>query len=311
MPAVQKKSLKEYLWNRDEGTVLGRTGLSWFKITVFYIIFYACLAAFWTACLVIFLQTISDKEPRWTTTTDSIIGKNPGLGYRPRPPSDRIESTLVMFNRGKGENWGHWVSELTNVTKEYNDANNKIPANPNSQKCTGAKTETLETDQFCQFDIAKLGTACSAPNKFGYEVGHPCIMIKLNKIFDWKPETYDTVKDLPALMPQDVKDIIKNDFSSGSDNQINSQNVWITCEGENSNDKENIGKVNYFPHPGMPTYYYPFKNQLGYQAPLVAVEFANVKAGVLLNIECKAWAKNIHHDRKERRGSVHLELMID
>jgi sodium/potassium-transporting ATPase subunit beta len=34
-------------------------------------------------------------------------------------------------------------------------------------------------------------------------------------------------------------------------------------------------------------------------------------AGVLINIECKAWAKNIHHDRADRRGSVHFELMID
>jgi sodium/potassium-transporting ATPase subunit beta len=32
---------------------------------------------------------------------------------------------------------------------------------------------------------------------------------------------------------------------------------------------------------------------------------------VLINVECKAWAKNIHHDRAERRGSVHFELMID
>lgn len=34
-------------------------------------------------------------------------------------------------------------------------------------------------------------------------------------------------------------------------------------------------------------------------------------AGVLINIECKAWAKNIYHDRHERRGSVHFELMVD
>jgi hypothetical protein len=33
--------------------------------------------------------------------------------------------------------------------------------------------------------------------------------------------------------------------------------------------------------------------------------------GVLINIECKAWAKNIAHDRADRRGSVHFELMID
>lgn len=34
-------------------------------------------------------------------------------------------------------------------------------------------------------------------------------------------------------------------------------------------------------------------------------------AGVLINIECKAWAKNIVYDRAERKGSVHFELMID
>jgi sodium/potassium-transporting ATPase subunit beta len=34
-------------------------------------------------------------------------------------------------------------------------------------------------------------------------------------------------------------------------------------------------------------------------------------AGVLINIECKAWAKNIKHDRTDRLGSVHFELMID
>lgn len=36
-----------------------------------------------------------------------------------------------------------------------------------------------------------------------------------------------------------------------------------------------------------------------------------IAAGVLINIECKAWAKNIFYDRYERRGSVHFELMVD
>lgn len=34
-------------------------------------------------------------------------------------------------------------------------------------------------------------------------------------------------------------------------------------------------------------------------------------AGILINIECKAWARNIVHDRQERVGMVHFELMID
>lgn len=36
-----------------------------------------------------------------------------------------------------------------------------------------------------------------------------------------------------------------------------------------------------------------------------------ILAGVLINIECKAWAQNIVHDRTDRRGSVHFELMVD
>ena len=40
-----------------------------------------------------------------------------GLGFRPRPPAKAIESTLIWFNRGGGENWDHWVKELTNVTE--------------------------------------------------------------------------------------------------------------------------------------------------------------------------------------------------
>lgn len=39
--------------------------------------------------------------------------------------------------------------------------------------------------------------------------------------------------------------------------------------------------------------------------------FRSFPAGVLINIECKAWAKNILYDRYERRGSVHFELMVD
>lgn len=307
MPAPQKASFAEFLWNKNEKTFLGRTGLSWFKITVFYIIFYSCLAAFWTACLVIFLQTISYKEPRWTTETGSIIGKNPGLGFRPRPPKERIESTLVMFNEGPGENWGHWVKELTNYTEEYkviDDEHRK-----NMRTCNS--TTKLGKDEFCEFKVSSLGSKCTKDMKFGYEAGKPCIIVKLNKIFNWKPKVYNTTDDLPEKMPKDVRDLIERDFTEEDSNIIEKQNVWITCEGENTNDFENIGKVNYYPHPGMPTYYYPFKNQPGYMAPLVAVEFENVKRGVLLNIECKAWAKNIHHDRKERRGSMHLELMVD
>merc|ERR1711990_588735 len=54
------------LYNPDTGEILTRTPLSWLKITVFYCIYYSCLAGFWIACLNVFLP----RCPRCTTDQD-------------------------------------------------------------------------------------------------------------------------------------------------------------------------------------------------------------------------------------------------
>lgn len=107
--------------------------------------------------------------------------------------------------------------------------------------------------------------------------------------------------------------------------------IWVSCEGENPADLENVGPIKYYPRRGFPGYYYPYENSEGYLSPLVAVHFERpvrkcrqfwLKAlqsytfqiflgGIIINIECKAWAHNIRHDRADRIGSVHFELMID
>lgn len=69
--------------------------------------------------------------------------------------------------------------------------------------------------------------------------------------------------------------------------------VWLTCEGENPADKENIGQITYFPGPFFRSYYYPYTNSPGYLQPLVAVQFHGPENGVLINIECRAYAGNI------------------
>ena len=53
--------------------------------------------------------------------------------------------------------------------------------------------------------------------------------------------------------------------------------VWISCEGENPADKEHIGPIDYFPYPGVPSYFYPYKNQDGYHSPAVFAHFKNPK----------------------------------
>ena len=67
---------------QDTGAIMGRTPMSWLLITVFYIIYYTCLAGFWVACLYIFFQFVDDEKPRWEQE-NSLIGRSPALGVRP------------------------------------------------------------------------------------------------------------------------------------------------------------------------------------------------------------------------------------
>jgi hypothetical protein len=36
-----------------------------------------------------------------------------------------------------------------------------------------------------------------------------------------------------------------------------------------------------------------------------------VAGNVLVKVECKAWARNIRHDRRDRIGLTHFQLLID
>lgn len=91
-----------FLFDRKNGTVLGRTGRSWCKffifslkscdlivfffvffsveITVFYIIFYSCLAGFFAVNMAVFLYTLDPAKPRYYGK-GSIIGINPGKSF--------------------------------------------------------------------------------------------------------------------------------------------------------------------------------------------------------------------------------------
>ena len=46
---------------QDTGAIMGRTPMSWLLITVFYIIYYTCLAGFFIMCLSVFLAVTTDN----------------------------------------------------------------------------------------------------------------------------------------------------------------------------------------------------------------------------------------------------------
>jgi sodium/potassium-transporting ATPase subunit beta len=40
-------------------------------------------------------------------------------------------------------------------------------------------------------------TPCTTQRNFEYDRGHPCVLLKLNKIYDWEPITYQNAAEVP------------------------------------------------------------------------------------------------------------------
>jgi sodium/potassium-transporting ATPase subunit beta len=81
------------------------------KILLFYLIFYAVLAAFFVILFVLFQTTLIEGRPKYELK-ESLIGTNPGLGFRPMPPESNVESTLIWYQKNNPENSKYWVEEI-------------------------------------------------------------------------------------------------------------------------------------------------------------------------------------------------------
>lgn len=69
------------------------------------------LAALVAICMWVFYQTLDPRIPKWKLDS-SIIGTNPGLGFRPMPTTDNAESTLIWFEGSNRTNYEKWVNNL-------------------------------------------------------------------------------------------------------------------------------------------------------------------------------------------------------
>merc|ERR1712241_903237 len=165
-----------FLWNRETGEFLGRTGISWMKITVFYIIYYSFLTVFFMLMLFALFATLDDTKPSWDTESNGIIGKNPGLGFRPMPPDESIESTLVWFRHGDDNgNWMPWVERLEEHLEDYKNATH-YEQGSHSVECGPLGSKPPGTNGMCRIDQEELfGGPCNNESTYGFKQGKPCL----------------------------------------------------------------------------------------------------------------------------------------
>ncbi|XP_058819351.1 sodium/potassium-transporting ATPase subunit beta-2-like [Topomyia yanbarensis] len=298
----EKKSFSQMMYDKETGKIMGRTSENWGRLLLFYIIFYAVLAALIAVCMQGLLMTLNKEYPKWQLD-ESLIGTNPGISYRPIPRDENAEQT-IKYSAANRTDVKIWVDLLNDFLLPYRDQD-ALPGGGKNQVICDFNTPPTGGN-VCAFDVTKLGP-CTAEEGYSYNKSAPCIFVKLNKIYGWIPEPYDNVNELPHDMPTDLVDHIK----SLPENER--KQVWISCNGLNLADSEAIGPLEYYPNRGFASYYYPYMNKAEYLNPLVAVHLARPTVKRNINIECRAWAKNVIYrgGHLDRQGSILLSLLIE
>lgn len=312
----ESETFLQFLWNKKDGTVMGRTGGSWARIGIFYLIFYSFLAGWFSVMLGVFWTTLDPQtNPSYMPAErDGSKGgsllQSPAMGYIPKPKHDNVESTLIWFKQNDAKDVKYWADYLNNTITNYYEHRGGNTDGQNLVNCDGKRKR--DDNEACIFDPVLLGPDCQKKDQFGYSQGKPCVIIKMNKMINWRPETFKDTADLKKekvldKMPNELKQYM-NDTST---NGVFDPKIWVSCEGENPADKEYIGKISYYPYPGFNAVFFPYRNQPGFMNPLVGVVFENPTPYVLINVRCTAWAKNIEVEPSKRLGLVHFELLVD
>ena len=302
--------VRYFLHNPETGAFCSRTPKSWFLIFLFYVIYYSCLAGFWYGMLQIFFLTLNDETPKWMKE-ESIIGVNPGMGVRPRQADGRIDSSMYFFN-------GNWNEERTSDLEQDSDAGfafrmedflgkTLTEGQADAVVCTEEELNKPrdKNQKPCKFDPANFGVCGKFPYGYSQKSGlNPCVIVKLNKIFGLVPQPFEHADTLPEGIPANLVAKIQDPNEP--------RRVYIECHGENAADEEALSSITYFPdHQGVPMGFFPHQVRTNLVSPAVAVQFTDVPRGQLIHIECKAWFKGVVHDRKERMGLVHFELLLE
>lgn len=298
----EKQTLGQFFYDSKTGKLLGRTAKNWGQLCLFYTIFMSVLAALFAICMQVLFATLNHQYPKWQLD-ESLIGTNPGLGFRPMPATVQ-EGAMIHYKAANKTAVNEWVSRINDFLEPYRDQTLLPGGGKNQVICDF--TSPPSKGNVCAFDVSKLGP-CNKEEGYSYNKSAPCIFIKLNRIYGWVPEVYDDVNDLPEGMPTDLVDHIK------SLPETDRKQIWVSCNGMSPADVEALGPVEFLPQRGLPAYYYPYTNKPGYLSPLVAVQFARPTVKQNVNIECRVWAKNIIYrgGLRDRQGSVSFILLID
>ncbi|KAF7207058.1 sodium/potassium-transporting ATPase subunit beta-233 [Nothobranchius furzeri] len=289
---------KRFLWNSETGELLGRTGGSWFKITLFYVVFYGLLAGIFVGTIQALLFTLSEYKPTWQ---DRVAP--PGLSHTPR-----TEKAEVSFRSKDFETYLPYTKALKEFLSQYDEEKQRdqmkfedCGLEPDKYKNRGDLESDMGQRKACRFSRSLLGPCSGLDDRdFGFKEGKPCLIVKLNRIVNFRPRppmSNDTI-------PEEVQPKVQPNV------------IPLHCTHKKEEDAGKIGEIKYFGiGGGFPLQYYPYYGKRlhpHYLQPLVALQFTNLTMKTELRIECKVYGDNIDYNEKDRyQGRFEIKIQVD
>ncbi|XP_024134597.1 sodium/potassium-transporting ATPase subunit beta-1a [Oryzias melastigma] len=289
---------RKFMWNSEKGEFLGRTGCSWFKIFLFYVIFYGCLAGIFIGTIQAMLLTLSDYKP---TYQDRVAP--PGLSHTPRS-----EKSEIYFKMSDNSTYKKYVDSMNELLRNYDEGRqtkqlkfDTCGEDPLTYRDQGTLENSLGQRSSCTFPRKWLGD-CSGltDSTYGFKEGKPCLIVKLNRIVYFKPRGPSDNSTLPeALQGRSYQNLIP-----------------VHCKNKRPEDASKIGEIKYFGfNGGFPLQYYPYYGKQlhpHYLQPLVAIQFTNLTIGEELRIDCRAYGDNIKYSEKDRyQGRFDVKITVN
>ncbi|KAL3311723.1 Atp1b1p [Cichlidogyrus casuarinus] len=240
-------ALKNFCYNPDKKSVLGRTAKSWLLIFVFYLIFFSLLICFFMGMMSVFMYSYIKVDIPSLTGKQSLLRLSPGITALPRI---RIEDSFIQLTKRAGSSRNtDYLNAINNFLLIYENqdvqtCNNPLDANERS----------------CKFNTNSLGN-CKNPAEALSKM-NPCFYLKLNKIYGWIPDYKNETKKITVtctgLNPLDT--------------QLLGKPVYYPSAGGDGGE--------------IPSVFFPYLGRKDYQPPIVAVQFPEMKKNVLIIVEC-------------------------
>ncbi|CAH0726372.1 unnamed protein product, partial [Brenthis ino] len=234
----------------------------------------------------------------------------------PRSDSYNYEQPLIQFRSRDPGTWQPWYKKINDFLAEYETT---IPEEPPRAPCSILRREQRVPSPTCERALVMFAP-CNADNYYGYPSGTPCVFLRLNHIHYWVPEPYNV--SVPMAIPHDMPENIKRAMHLFPAAQYGDF-IWVSCKGEFSNDEENIGPIQYLPGvlpPGFPTSRLHTADRITRSArslpdqispPVIAILFERPNRGILINVECRIWTRDILYDHSSRVGRARFEIYVE